>query len=334
MSHTISTIISSPTLKFQTYPRPPSTITTRTLPTQSLQLHPSLPRILTFKGAKWEFCSKAKSGAVEGSHGDELEELRGESTMPERFRHLAKEAPSSPLRWPWFLALTFLVYAWRSVLWELSNWQKIAMRLIQFVGYLLKLALTIIYIFIGDQITQTIFYVETAIYVIRDFCLSIVTSAPIPELTTIFILASTVLAIGEAASPNSINSQPYLLTVAGLIGFGAVKGVIIEPFFWLFLFGIFAYSRLFKKRDYVSSALPVATVLASVGEPWVRALAIVLFTALSIYHHSNKLADGEADKVKRTSVKIPFPLLGVALTIVIRVVAMWAGYRHLTWMIV
>lgn len=31
------------------------------------------------------------------------EESRGESTMPERFRYLTKEAPDPPVRWPWFV---------------------------------------------------------------------------------------------------------------------------------------------------------------------------------------------------------------------------------------
>ncbi|KAK9677974.1 hypothetical protein RND81_11G179900 [Saponaria officinalis] len=345
MSMTISTII-SPKI-WRNYPHSPSIITTPTLvnsptktPFLNLHFHRSPPKLLTkssfvFSGAKLEFIPKAKNGERTGSIGDEreLEELRGESTMPDRFKYLTKEAPSSPILWPWFLALGFLIYAWRTVLWELSNWQKVVMAMFGFVGYLSKLALAIVFHFIGDQIMQTILYIEIAVNVIRDFCLSIVTSAPIPELTIIFILASTVLAIGEAASPNSVNSQPYALTVAALIGYGAVEGVIIEPFFWFFLFGIFAFSRLFKKRDYVSSALPVATVLASVGEPWVRALAVVLFTALAIHHHSKKLADAEADQVKPSSVKIPFPLLAIALAIGIRAAAYWAGYRHLTWMV-
>ena len=35
---------------------------------------------------------------------DEAEkEARGESTLPERFRYLTKEAPDPPLRWPFFV---------------------------------------------------------------------------------------------------------------------------------------------------------------------------------------------------------------------------------------
>ena len=30
---------------------------------------------------------------------------RGESTMPERFRYLTKEAPDPPVRWPWFVGM-------------------------------------------------------------------------------------------------------------------------------------------------------------------------------------------------------------------------------------
>lgn len=34
---------------------------------------------------------------------DAAEEARGQSTMPERFRHLTKEAPDRPVRWPWVI---------------------------------------------------------------------------------------------------------------------------------------------------------------------------------------------------------------------------------------
>lgn len=35
------------------------------------------------------------------------EEARGQSTMPDRFRHLTKEAPDKPVRWPWFIGIYF-----------------------------------------------------------------------------------------------------------------------------------------------------------------------------------------------------------------------------------
>lgn len=288
--------------------------------------------VFSYSGTKLGFCVRAGNN---GENESEEEELRGNSTMPDRFKYLTKEVPSPPVRWPWLIALPFAIYAWRSVLWELSNWQKLLLGIFQSVGYLMKFILALIFRIIGDPISYTILFVETAVYAIRDLYSSIVTSAPIPELTFIIMLASFVLAIGEAAAPNSINCQPYMLTFAGIIGYGAVKGVIIEPFFWLMLVGIFSFSRLFKKRDYVSSALPVATVLASVGEPWIRVLAIISFTMLAIHHHSKDPVEGNKDaEVSSSGVKVPLPLLGVALAIGIRAVAKWAGYRHLTWMIV
>lgn len=49
---------------------------------------------------------KGDGGESKNSNGssEEAENLaRGESTMPERFRHLTKQAPGRPLRWPWFV---------------------------------------------------------------------------------------------------------------------------------------------------------------------------------------------------------------------------------------
>ena len=209
------------------------------------------------------------------------------------------------------------------------------MGIFHFVGDLLLFALACIFHVIGDPITYTILCIETMLHAARSFYLSIVTSAPILELTIIIVLASGVLAIGEAASPNSVNCQPYLLTTAGVIGYAAVRGVISEPLFWLMLFGLFSYGRHVKKRDYVTSALPIATILASVGETWVRLLAIISFTALAIDQHAKKPVKEEAvAELAPSSRKVPFPLLAVALALGIRLAAKWAGYRHLTWIIV
>lgn len=261
------------------------------------------------------------------------EESKGESTMPERFRYLTKEAPDPPVRWPWLVALVFLIYAWRAVLLELANWRKAAVGVVRFVGYLLKLILALIFHFIGDPITSMIRFIETTLYAIRSFYSGIVAYAPIPELTTVIILASIVLAIAEAVVPNAVNCQPFLLTASGIVAYAAVAGYISEPFFWTILLGFYGYSRLVKKRDDVTSALPAAAVMAAIGEPWVRVLVIASYLALAIFHHSKKVSE-KKEEIVVTNRKLPMPLLGAGLAIGIRLAAKWAGYRHLTWMIV
>ncbi|XP_008230221.1 PREDICTED: uncharacterized protein LOC103329522 [Prunus mume] len=243
------------------------------------------------------------------------------------------EAEEAPVRWPWFVALVFLIYAWRAVLLELANWRKAALAVVRFVGYLLKLILALIFHFLGDPITFIIRFIETTIYALRSFYSGIVAYAPIPELTTVIMLASTVLAIAEAVVPNSINCQPFLLTASGVVGYAAVTGYISEPFFWTILVGLYGYSRFVKKRDDVTSALPAAAVLAAVGEPYIRVLVISSYLSLAILHHSKKLSERK-EEIVVTNRKLPMPLLGVALAIGIRLAAKWAGYRHLTWMIV
>ncbi|KAL3509502.1 hypothetical protein ACH5RR_028903 [Cinchona calisaya] len=262
------------------------------------------------------------------------EEARGQSTMPDRFRYLTKEAPDKPVRWPWLIALAFALYGWRTVLWELSNWKKAVAAIFRFLGYILKLALALVFHFIGDPITSLIRGFETTFYSIRACYSWIIAYAPIQELTTIIILSSAVLAISEATVPDSVNSQPYLLTLAGLIGFAAVRSYISELFFWILLLGMFCFARFVKKRDYVSSALPVAAVLAAVGEPWIRTLVLASYLALAIIQHSKHPSDGKANEVAGPVRRVPIPLLCAALAIGIRIAAKWAGYRHLTWMIV
>ncbi|KAJ8556172.1 hypothetical protein K7X08_022930 [Anisodus acutangulus] len=282
------------------------------------------------------FVVKAESSGVDkGNSVDKGEnEVRGESTMPDRFRYLMKEGQDKPVRWPWFIALAFLLYAWRTVLWELGNWKKAVGAVFRFLCYIPKLALSVIYYFIGDQITSVIRFIESTIYSLQAFYSGLIAYAPIQELTTIIILASCVLAIGEAAVADSVNSQHYLLTAAGIMGYAAVRGYISELFFWFLLLGLFAFARFIKKRDYVSSALPAAAALAAVGEPWVRFVVMVSYAALAILQHYkiplNK-SEGETSSAVR---KVPFPLICAALAIGVRVAAKWAGYRHLTWMIV
>ncbi|KAJ0559699.1 hypothetical protein HanHA300_Chr06g0203271 [Helianthus annuus] len=285
------------------------------------------------------FVVKSASSSIEGEPSkDEAEmQARGESTMPERFRYLTKEVPEPPVRWPYFIALGFLLYAWRTVLWELYNWKKAATAILQFFGYISKLALALVFHFIGDPITATIRAIETIFYTLRAFYSQIIAYTPIPELSTIIMLTSAILAISEVASPNSVDNQWHLLTVSGLTGYFAVKGMIGDLVFWTLLFGLFSFSRFIKKRDYVSSVLPVAAVLAGVGEPWVRVVVIGGFLALAVVQYSKNQPQEVKDEVSVTTTggrRVPVPLLCAALAIGVRIAARWAGYRHLTWMVV
>lgn len=277
-------------------------------------------------------------GAESKSDGDvdEAEKLaRSGSTMPDRFRYLTKEVPDSPLRWPWFVALAFMIYASREDLFEPANWKNLALGILGFVGYLVKLSLALIFHFLGNPITSSIELIETAIHTVRAFYSGIVANAAVKELTVIIVLASAVFAIAETAAPNSVSSQPHMLTVSGLIGYAAVSGYISEPVFWTLLFVLYSFSRVVRKRDDFTLALPVVAIMAAVGEPWVRILVLASYPVLAIFHHSKKVLKGkEGTEALASKRKLPLPLLAAALAIGIRLAAKWAGYRHLTWKIV
>lgn len=227
-----------------------------------------------------------------------------------------------------------MLYTWRTVLWELSNWKKTLAATFSFICFIPKLLLAFVFQFIGDPITSLIRGIETTIYTIRASYSWIIAYSPIQELTTIIILSSIILAISEATVPDSVNSQPYLLTLTGLIGFAAVGSYITEFFFWLLLVGLFSFNLFYKKRDYLSSALPVAAVLAAVGEPWVRILAMASYLALAIIQYSKKPSDSKEKDSNGVVKRVPIPLYWAAAAIGIRLAAKWAGIRHLTWMIV
>ncbi|KAK9048911.1 hypothetical protein SSX86_032122 [Deinandra increscens subsp. villosa] len=318
-------------------------------PTQCCNFSTAIPRtrklgVFLHASRNLGFVVKSISSGREGeelnssSSNDEAEiQARGESTLPERFRYLTKEVLEPPLRWPYFIALGFLLYAWRTVLWELHNWKRAATSILQFLGYLSKLALALTFHFIGDPITAIIRATETTFYSLRAFYSQIVAYTPIPELSTIIMLTSAILAISEVASPNSVDNQWHLLTVSGLTGYLAIKGMIGDLLFWTLLFGLFSFSRFIKKRDYVSSVLPVAAVLAGVGEPWVRVVVLAGFSALAAVQYSKNQSQEEKSEVSATTTgnrRVPVPILCAALAIGVRVAARWAGYRHLTWMVV
>ncbi|KAK9044014.1 hypothetical protein V6N11_072337 [Hibiscus sabdariffa] len=340
---TTPTVASSFSLNPSLFPRKSSSISPRTVVSrpQTLRSFPSkihafeprpAPNFLTLSGKRFGFyrnrkpeCNANAGNGGEGGGVDEAERLaRGESTMPERFRYLTKEAPDPPVRWPFFVAAAFLLYAWRAVLLELSNWRNAAFGVVGFVGYLLKLVLALIFHFIGHPITSMIRCIETAIYSMRAFYSGIVAYAAVKELTVVIVLASAVLAIAEATVPNSVSCQPYMLTISGLIGYAAVTGYISEPLYWTLLLGLYSFSRLIKKRDDVTSALPVAAVMAAIGEPWVRILVMALYLALAIFHHSKKISEEKEQTEDIATVKrLPMPLLGAALAIGINLAAKW-----------
>ena len=144
MSMTISTVCSPP--RWRCCHHLPPRITTRAPQrlrskntTQPL-LQFSGPRLLKhealgfarglgFCASKLGFCVEAENGVGLGERSGEendeedkeLQELRKSSTLPARFRHLTKEVPEPPLRWPWFvglsLSLSLSVSLVHSVLW-------------------------------------------------------------------------------------------------------------------------------------------------------------------------------------------------------------------------
>lgn len=64
-----------------------------------------------FSSGNIEFRLKAKSDGKREAEMDEAERAaRGESTMPERFRYLTKEAPDPPVRWPFFVGIYAFIY--------------------------------------------------------------------------------------------------------------------------------------------------------------------------------------------------------------------------------
>ncbi|KAK9089481.1 hypothetical protein Scep_028563 [Stephania cephalantha] len=202
-------------------------------------------------------------------------------------------------------ALGFLIYAWRTVLWELSNWTKAVQAIAKFMGYLFKLALAFVFHYIGDPITNLIRFIEISCYTVQDTYASIVSSIPFGELTVIILLTSAILAIAETLAQN--------LAV-----------------FWALLAGLFCFSFFFKKRDYVQSSLPVAAVLTAIGNPFVRFTAMTSYITLAISRHSQsqlpqEKLDGNESAAK--SVGVPFPLVAAAAAIGIHVAAKWIRYR-------
>lgn len=113
MSITLSTLFSKTPIKPSPPQFPPrlhqshgssppvfSPLTKKAKPLNKLQISHSFYG--SFKKSVDGFVVKAQneSGSVENGGGEEEMDVRGESSMPERFRYLTKEAPDKPVRWP------------------------------------------------------------------------------------------------------------------------------------------------------------------------------------------------------------------------------------------
>ncbi|KAL2938030.1 Ribosomal RNA small subunit methyltransferase A [Bienertia sinuspersici] len=106
---------------------------------QALQFNSSIAKtcfIQQFKfplRAKLEFLARAENGGEpKMNRNSKLEELRGQSTMPDRFKYLTKEAPSPPLRWPWLIGFFLSHFLFFLILYAVSLSPPL-----YFVGYLI-----------------------------------------------------------------------------------------------------------------------------------------------------------------------------------------------------
>jgi hypothetical protein len=117
MSRPITTL-SSPTLKIPSFSR----LSLQTHKSQTISCHSlaikarplcshnqTLKRFGLFldsRDRKLGFRVNAENGEGESERDGVFDDVeRGESTMPERFRYLTKEAPDPPVRWPWFVGM-------------------------------------------------------------------------------------------------------------------------------------------------------------------------------------------------------------------------------------
>jgi hypothetical protein len=117
MSRPITTL-SSPTLKIPSFSR----LSLQTHKSQTISCHSlaikarplcshnqTLKRFGLFldsRDRKLGFRVNAENGEGESERDGVFDDgERGESTMPERFRYLTKEAPDPPVRWPWFVGM-------------------------------------------------------------------------------------------------------------------------------------------------------------------------------------------------------------------------------------
>ncbi|KAJ3698605.1 hypothetical protein LUZ61_002310 [Rhynchospora tenuis] len=250
----------------------------------------------------------------------EREDWMGDSSIPEQFKHLAKEAPNPPNKWLLFSGFALLLYTWRAVLWELSKYGSVLLSLANIILEPIKQLLRIPMLLLSAIYTFFVYTFQTICFY-----------TPVPELTRVIFFSSIVLSIGGAVSSDSIDRQKHLLSLAGIVSFLTVCGFVPEVLFWVFLSGLFSYSFFVRKSNVALAGLTPATALAAIGEPWLRGFVIILYLVVAIGQYS-KYTEVERAKVRGKMVKTPLPLQVAALSIGISVAAAWARNRHLLWM--
>eukprot|EP01018_Ginkgo_biloba_P010614 Gb_06436 [translate_table: standard] len=277
----------------------------------------------------------AEDSGQAGSENAEEELRRREesSSLPPQLRKLTKEVPDPPNLLPWLAGFAILLITREVVVSELVRWVKAA-------GFglklLLNLALGAFYLLLNPfvkPIAAIITGAAWAFLIVKEVYAFIIDMTPVGGLIEAIVLSSAVLAIGEAIRENAVRSQQYTLGMAAFLGLGAVLGLFPPSVFVVLLFALFVFSLLVRKRDIVSSVMPVSAVLAAVAEPWVRGVVIASFLALAVYKNW-KSPEKEKVAVNTNAGYGGQPLIMflASLMVGLSVAAQWLYFRQLIWL--
>ncbi|KMZ70190.1 hypothetical protein ZOSMA_1G01620 [Zostera marina] len=257
-------------------------------------------------------------------------ERRSESSMPDAFRELNVEVPDKPVRWPWLIPVVFIVYGWRATLWELNNWKNASIGIVYFFrNSVISIGKFLCYS-MGDRID----------YFLDQLFLFL----PVSEITTFILLTSAAVSVAEATSPNSVNEQRYLFTVASFVGFGYNLGILSNVILCLIPVCFFLFSKFINKKNAVSAALPCVALLFSASIPWLffKPFVMVAYSGLATYHHFHLSRSATIDSAVESvdslpnggTKLLPWTVFLAGLSIGIFKGFTWLRFRHLTWMVV
>ncbi|GLJ31494.1 hypothetical protein SUGI_0632000 [Cryptomeria japonica] len=223
--------------------------------------------------------------ATAGNAEEEEETNQGGIDFSRPFK--AMEAPPKPIDYRlWIAGFAIFFFLFRDIIVrELVYWLKFA---VLGLDFLINKVIMVLYTLLKPLVPLAAVVTTGtawATVIVKEAYAFIFNMTSVQAFTEAIVLSSAVLGIGEATKANAVSSQPYTIGLAGCLGLGAVLGFFPSSIFVALLLALVSFSLMVKKKDMVSSVMPVAAVLAAVAEPWVRAFAMASFLALAIHQN-------------------------------------------------
>lgn len=257
------------------------------------------------------------------------------SQYPPHLREVATPDPLPPNYFLWAAGFCLLYITRRAVAAELLQWATIAILMVLnlihlaecTIGSFLQCALRVL----DAPLAFVLTLLGWSVLFTRDvYSVIVSTTAVWPTLKAIS-LSTIVFSLAEATRSTAVSGQQGTLLIVTLLGLGAAIRIVHHTVFVLLLLLLVGFSLLVQKKDVVSAFMPVTAVLVAVAEPSLKAVALVLFLALTVYHHW-KTPEADANLADNKRIVQPTIAVLAAMVLGITVASQYIHHTQIRWL--